>query len=121
MTADASFRSAQSYAPDPRNEDVLVYVNGAFVPRHEARVSVFDSGFVLGDGVWEGLRLVNGTLINDGTPVIVGIVFTMAKIARVSTPAVPRSKRLSPNLVMASAPLVSVCPGVYPTSAPAAT
>ncbi|HAN16602.1 MAG TPA: aminotransferase class IV, partial [Chloroflexi bacterium] len=44
--------------------DVLVYVNGAFVPRHEARVSVFDSGFVLGDGVWEGLRLVNGTLIS---------------------------------------------------------
>ncbi|NDB21253.1 MAG: aminotransferase class IV, partial [Proteobacteria bacterium] len=43
---------------------VLVYVNGAFVPRHEARVSVFDSGFVLGDGVWEGLRLVNGTLIS---------------------------------------------------------
>ncbi len=64
MTADASFRSAQSYAPDSRNEDVLVYVNGAFVPRHEARVSVFDSGFVLGDGVWEGLRLVNGTLIS---------------------------------------------------------
>ena len=64
MTADASFRSAQSYAPDPRNEDVLVYVNGAFVPRHEARVSVFDSGFVLGDGVWEGLRLVKGTLIS---------------------------------------------------------
>ena len=64
MTADSSFRSAQSYAPDPRNEDVLVYVNGAFVPRHEARVSVFDSGFVLGDGVWEGLRLVNGTLIS---------------------------------------------------------
>ncbi len=64
MTADASFRSAQSYAPDLRNEDVLVYVNGAFVPRHEARVSVFDSGFVLGDGVWEGLRLVKGTLIS---------------------------------------------------------
>ena len=64
MTADASFRSAQGYAPDPRNEDVLVYVNGAFVPRHEARVSVFDSGFVLGDGVWEGLRLVKGTLIS---------------------------------------------------------
>ncbi len=64
MTADASFRSAQGYAPDPRNDDVLVYVNGEFVPRHEARVSVFDSGFVLGDGVWEGLRLVSGTLIS---------------------------------------------------------
>ena len=56
--------SAQGYLPDPRNDHVLVYVNGAFVPRNEARVSVFDSGFVLGDGVWEGLRLVNGRLIS---------------------------------------------------------
>jgi branched-chain amino acid aminotransferase len=55
--------SAQSYLPDPRNEGVLVYVNGAMVPRHQASVSVFDSGFVLGDGVWEGLRLVRGRLI----------------------------------------------------------
>ena len=46
---------------DARNDEVLVYVNGAFVPRDEARVSVFDCGFVLGDGVWEGLRLVKGT------------------------------------------------------------
>lgn len=55
--------SAQGYLDDPRNEAVLVYVDGAFVPRHEARVSIFDSGFVLGDGVWEGLRLKNGRLI----------------------------------------------------------
>ena len=34
------------------------------MPRDEARVSVFDSGFVLGDGVWEGLRLVHGRLIS---------------------------------------------------------
>ena len=59
-----SFRSAQGYAADPRNDHVLVYVNGDFVPRHEARVSIFDSGFVLGDGVWEGLRLVRGRLIS---------------------------------------------------------
>jgi branched-chain amino acid aminotransferase len=57
-------QSAQGYLPDPRNEAVLVYVNGAFVPRAEARVSVFDSGFVLGDGVWEGLRLVCGRIIS---------------------------------------------------------
>jgi branched-chain amino acid aminotransferase len=57
-------RSAQGYLDDPRNEQVLVYVNGSFVPRHEASVSVFDSGFVLGDGVWEGLRLVRGRLIS---------------------------------------------------------
>jgi branched-chain amino acid aminotransferase len=56
--------SAQAYLDDPRNDNVLVYVNGEFVPRNEARVSVFDSGFVLGDGVWEGLRLVKGKLIS---------------------------------------------------------
>jgi branched-chain amino acid aminotransferase len=56
--------SAQGYLDDPRNEKVLVYVNGEFVPRHEARVSVFDSGFVLGDGIWEGLRVVRGRIIS---------------------------------------------------------
>jgi branched-chain amino acid aminotransferase len=59
----AASQSAQGYLDDPRNETVLVYVDGAFHPRHEARVSVFDSGFVLGDGVWEGLRLKQGVLI----------------------------------------------------------
>jgi branched-chain amino acid aminotransferase len=57
-------QSAQAYLPDPRNDTVVVYVNGEFVPRDEARVSVFDSGFVLGDGVWEGLRLAGGRLIS---------------------------------------------------------
>lgn len=47
---------------DPRNADILISVNGALVPRAEAVVSVFDSGFILGDGVWEGLRLHNGAL-----------------------------------------------------------
>src|SRR5688572_5971222 len=56
--------SSQGYLQDPRNDAVLVYVNGEFFPRHEARISVFDSGFVLGDGVWEGLRLVQGRLIS---------------------------------------------------------
>ena len=55
--------SAQGYVDDPRNENVLVYVDGQFVPRNQAVVSVFDSGFVLGDGIWEGLRLVNGRLV----------------------------------------------------------
>ncbi len=45
---------------DPRNLDILISVNGRLTPRAEASVSVFDSGFILGDGVWEGLRLVNG-------------------------------------------------------------
>lgn len=46
--------------PDPRNEAVLVYVDGEFLPRAEATVSVFDSAFLVGDGVWEGLRLHDG-------------------------------------------------------------
>jgi len=48
------------YIEDVRNRDILISVNGALVPRAEAVVSVFDSGFILGDGVWEGLRLHNG-------------------------------------------------------------
>ena len=49
--------SAQGYKADPRNDNVLVYVNGEFVPKDQATVSIFDSGFIVGDGVWEGLRL----------------------------------------------------------------
>jgi branched-chain amino acid aminotransferase len=56
--------SAQGYLADPRNDGVLVYLNGDFVPRDVARVSIFDSGFVLGDGIWEGLRLVQGRIIS---------------------------------------------------------
>src|ERR1044072_1240800 len=48
------------FADDPRNADILIYVNGAMKRRAEAVVSVFDSGFVLGDGVWEGLRVAGG-------------------------------------------------------------
>lgn len=62
-TASNTSSSAQGYVDDPRNDAVLVYVDGQFVPRNEAVVSVFDSGFVLGDGIWEGLRLVNGRLV----------------------------------------------------------
>ena len=52
----------QDYVGDPRNDDVLISVDGALVHRDKAVVSVFDSGFVLGDGVWEGLRLIDGRL-----------------------------------------------------------
>jgi len=45
---------------DARNENILIYVDGKIVPKHAATVSVYDSGFMLGDGVWEGLRLYNG-------------------------------------------------------------
>ena len=54
---------SQDFASDPRNEGVLISLNGALVPRAEAKVSIFDSGFVLGDGIWEGLRLHKGGLL----------------------------------------------------------
>lgn len=53
-------RGLQNAGEDPRNDGVVVSVNGVLVPRGEAVVSVFDAGFVLGDGVWEGLRVHGG-------------------------------------------------------------
>ena len=59
--------STHAYPHDPRNEHIKIDINGALYPRNEAKVSVFDSGFVLGDGVWEGLRVHPGP---DGKGVI---------------------------------------------------
>ncbi|MEM7206311.1 MAG: aminotransferase class IV [Pseudomonadota bacterium] len=53
-------KGTHDYNDDPRNRDILISINGEMVPRDKAVVSVFDSGFVLGDGVWEGLRVHNG-------------------------------------------------------------
>jgi branched-chain amino acid aminotransferase len=53
-------RGTHEAVPDRRNEDVLVYINGEFFRREEARISVFDSGYLVGDGVWEGIRLHEG-------------------------------------------------------------
>ncbi|MCY3934465.1 MAG: aminotransferase class IV [Chloroflexi bacterium] len=53
-------RGTHDALPDERNETVLVYVNGELIPRAQAAVSVLDSGFLIGDGVWEGLRLHEG-------------------------------------------------------------
>ena len=54
---------SQDYQADPRNQSVKVYLDGAIVPRDKAMVSIFDSGFSMGDGVWEGLRLHRGALL----------------------------------------------------------
>ncbi|MFP6774492.1 MAG: aminotransferase class IV [Alphaproteobacteria bacterium] len=51
------------YLDDPRNRDILISINGEMFPRDDAKVSVFDSGFMLGDGVWEGIRYHRGTLL----------------------------------------------------------
>jgi branched-chain amino acid aminotransferase len=57
MTDHVSTHQAEE---DARNEAILIYVNGRIVPKAQALVSVYDSGFMLGDGVWEGIRLYNG-------------------------------------------------------------
>ncbi len=56
-------KGTHEYQDDPRNAGILIYVNGELKPRAEASISVFDSGFVLGDGVWEGLRLHRGKIL----------------------------------------------------------
>ena len=48
---------------DSRNENIQIYINGSFYHRDEAKISVYDSGFLMGDGIWEGLRLVNNKWI----------------------------------------------------------
>ena len=58
MTQEVTTHQA---AEDERNENIQIYLNGAIVPKSQAVVSVYDSGFMLGDGVWEGLRLYDGT------------------------------------------------------------
>lgn len=57
------YRGTHAALPDARNERVMIYVNGELVPRADAKVSVFDSGFLIGDGVWEGLRLQHGVFV----------------------------------------------------------
>ena len=55
-------KGTHEYQDDPRNASILIDINGELLPRAKAVVSVFDSGFVLGDGVWEGLRVHNGKI-----------------------------------------------------------
>jgi branched-chain amino acid aminotransferase len=63
VSSELIMAGSQDFSPDPRNQSVRVWLNGALVPRGEARVSIFDAGFVLGDGVWEGVRLHKGGLL----------------------------------------------------------
>src|SRR5690554_3669226 len=60
---DDAYKGTHDALPDPRNDEVLIYVNGELTERHEAKISVFDSGFLVGDGVWEGIRLQDGVLL----------------------------------------------------------
>jgi len=56
--------STHDYIKDNRNENILIYINGKYFTRSKASISVFDSGFLLGDGVWEGIRLHNNRLVH---------------------------------------------------------
>jgi branched-chain amino acid aminotransferase len=71
LTEEEMTASVHDVSIDPRNRNILISVNGKLHPREQAVVSVFDSGFILGDGVWEGLRLHDG-----------GIPFLRAHIER---------------------------------------
>lgn len=53
-------KTTHSAVPDPRNADVLIYINGEYFRRDQARISVFDSGYLIGDGIWEGIRFHHG-------------------------------------------------------------
>ncbi|MDE0280246.1 MAG: aminotransferase class IV [Gammaproteobacteria bacterium] len=55
-------KGTHDYRDDPRNASILIDINGELYPRDQAKVSVFDSGFVLGDGIWEGLRVHKGKI-----------------------------------------------------------
>ena len=57
-----SDNSTHSFRRDPRNDEILININGELFAREKAVVSVFDSGFILGDGIWEGLRLHHGVI-----------------------------------------------------------
>ena len=56
--------TTHDYYDDPRNKDIKIFINGNFFHRSDAKISVLDSGFLLGDGVWEGIRLNNGKLLH---------------------------------------------------------
>jgi branched-chain amino acid aminotransferase len=54
--------STHTYQQDPRNADIKININDELLHRDQAVISVFDSGFILGDGIWEGLRMHNGVI-----------------------------------------------------------
>ena len=55
--------SSHSFIYNSKNKNIFININGELFPRSEAKISVFDSGFLLGDGVWEGIRLYQSKLM----------------------------------------------------------
>lgn len=62
MTNSDDPHGVHDYLDDPRNADILISINGDLFPRDDAKISVFDSGYILGDGVWEGIRVKDGSV-----------------------------------------------------------
>jgi branched-chain amino acid aminotransferase len=62
IKGDSHMTGTHEFIPNERNQDILIYVNGDLLPRQEAKISVFDSAFLVGDGIWESFRLHNGKL-----------------------------------------------------------
>lgn len=60
MNKQPEYLTTHEAEEDERNDSILIYVNGELFPRNKAVISVYDSGFLLGDGMWEGMRLYNG-------------------------------------------------------------
>ena len=56
--------NSHSYIANPKNEDIFININGELFHRSKAKISVFDSGFLLGDGIWEGIRLHQSVLVH---------------------------------------------------------
>jgi len=63
MISQGTVHGTHNALDDPRNENILVYINGELKHRNEAKISVFDSGYLVGDGIWEAVRLVDGVLV----------------------------------------------------------
>ncbi len=91
MRGMTAAHGTHDFIDDPRNAAILINVNGELVPRERAVVSVFDAGFVLGDGVWEGLRVADGRaafldlhldrLFEGATAIMLDIGLTRAQLA----------------------------------------
>ena len=80
--------SSHDYIKDKRNKNIKIFVNDKFYTRDKAKVSVFDSGFLLGDGVWSGIRYHNNTIPDFGLfnwAVTVELTILKPKILRKGT------------------------------------
>ena len=97
--------SSHDYKKDRRNDKIKIFVNGKFLDRNNAKISVFDSGFLLGDGVWSGIRLHKGKLLfltehlkrlyDDAKAISLKIHFNKKELTKYLIQTVKKNKMLS--------------------------